>query len=287
MIETEAARLSRLVDDLLDLSRIEADAVNPHPDWCDLRDVVVERGGPGAGRARRPPDRVRAACGPAARARGSRSARARVREPDRERGQVLAARRRRCASAAASAADRVIGAGDRPRAGASRAPSAARIFEPFVRGRDAGPRVRARPRDLPRLRRGERRADRAAGRHRRRDVVRRLVPARRRQPALDMSDGAHVLVVDDEPQIVRGPEGGPAQGRLRGRDRGDEAGGARRGLGSAAGRDGARPRAAGRQRRRRLRRGARLEPAADHRAVGGRRRAREGAGRSTPAPTTT
>jgi two-component system sensor histidine kinase KdpD len=41
VIETEAARLSRLVDDLLDLSRIEADAVNPNPDWCDLRDVVA------------------------------------------------------------------------------------------------------------------------------------------------------------------------------------------------------------------------------------------------------
>lgn len=41
VIKSEAARLSRLVDDLLDLSRIEADAVNPNPDWCDLRDVVT------------------------------------------------------------------------------------------------------------------------------------------------------------------------------------------------------------------------------------------------------
>jgi two-component system sensor histidine kinase KdpD len=41
VIKSEAARLSRLVDDLLDLSRIEADAVNPNPDWCDLRDMVT------------------------------------------------------------------------------------------------------------------------------------------------------------------------------------------------------------------------------------------------------
>src|SRR5205823_3499512 len=31
----------RLVDDLLDLSRIEAGAVAPRPDWCDLTEVVA------------------------------------------------------------------------------------------------------------------------------------------------------------------------------------------------------------------------------------------------------
>lgn len=40
-IESEAARLAGLVDDLLDLSRIEAHAVNPRTDWCDLGDVVA------------------------------------------------------------------------------------------------------------------------------------------------------------------------------------------------------------------------------------------------------
>jgi two-component system sensor histidine kinase KdpD len=41
VIELESARLARLVDDLLDLSRIQADAVNPQADWCDLHDTVV------------------------------------------------------------------------------------------------------------------------------------------------------------------------------------------------------------------------------------------------------
>lgn len=41
MIATESARLARLVDDLLDLSKIEARAVDPREDWCDLHDVVA------------------------------------------------------------------------------------------------------------------------------------------------------------------------------------------------------------------------------------------------------
>jgi two-component system, OmpR family, sensor histidine kinase KdpD len=41
VIQTESARLARLVDDLLDLSKIEAKAVEPRADWCDLHDVVA------------------------------------------------------------------------------------------------------------------------------------------------------------------------------------------------------------------------------------------------------
>jgi two-component system sensor histidine kinase KdpD len=40
-IEAESARLARLVGDLLDLSKIEAGAVAPQADWCDLRDLTV------------------------------------------------------------------------------------------------------------------------------------------------------------------------------------------------------------------------------------------------------
>jgi two-component system, OmpR family, sensor histidine kinase KdpD len=41
VIEVESARLARLVDDLLDLSKIEAGAVAPQPDWCDLHDTIT------------------------------------------------------------------------------------------------------------------------------------------------------------------------------------------------------------------------------------------------------
>jgi two-component system, OmpR family, sensor histidine kinase KdpD len=40
VLREESARLAGLVDDLLDLSRVEAGAVNPQPDWCDVREVV-------------------------------------------------------------------------------------------------------------------------------------------------------------------------------------------------------------------------------------------------------
>jgi len=41
LIDEQSARLARMVDALLDLSRIEADAVEPRRDWCDLSDVVA------------------------------------------------------------------------------------------------------------------------------------------------------------------------------------------------------------------------------------------------------
>jgi two-component system sensor histidine kinase KdpD len=41
VIEVESARLAKLVDDLLDLSRIESGAVAPQADWCDLHDVIA------------------------------------------------------------------------------------------------------------------------------------------------------------------------------------------------------------------------------------------------------
>jgi two-component system sensor histidine kinase KdpD len=41
VIETEAARLAALIADLLDLSKIQAGAVTPQADWCDLQDVVA------------------------------------------------------------------------------------------------------------------------------------------------------------------------------------------------------------------------------------------------------
>ena len=40
VITQETQRLSRLIDNLLDLSRLEAGAAEPQPDWCDLREVI-------------------------------------------------------------------------------------------------------------------------------------------------------------------------------------------------------------------------------------------------------
>jgi two-component system sensor histidine kinase KdpD len=41
VIDIEGARLAKLVDDLLDLSRIQAGAAAPQADWCDLHDTVA------------------------------------------------------------------------------------------------------------------------------------------------------------------------------------------------------------------------------------------------------
>jgi len=49
-IDAESQRLARMVDDLLDLSRIEAGAVNPRTDWCDLGDVLARAWGQVAAR---------------------------------------------------------------------------------------------------------------------------------------------------------------------------------------------------------------------------------------------
>src|SRR5436190_2653735 len=40
-IDAESDRLARMIEDLLDLSRIEAEAVNPRTDWCYPVDVVT------------------------------------------------------------------------------------------------------------------------------------------------------------------------------------------------------------------------------------------------------
>jgi K+-sensing histidine kinase KdpD len=40
-VSAEAERLSRLIDKLLDLSRLEAGQAQPHPDWCAIDEVVT------------------------------------------------------------------------------------------------------------------------------------------------------------------------------------------------------------------------------------------------------
>jgi two-component system, OmpR family, sensor histidine kinase KdpD len=40
VVREEATRLSRLIDNLLDLSRLEADAAEPRIEWCDIGEVI-------------------------------------------------------------------------------------------------------------------------------------------------------------------------------------------------------------------------------------------------------
>jgi two-component system sensor histidine kinase KdpD len=44
VIATETERLARLVDDLLDLSRLEAGSAEPHNEWCSIEEVVEAAG---------------------------------------------------------------------------------------------------------------------------------------------------------------------------------------------------------------------------------------------------
>ena len=91
-------RLSRLVDNLLDMSRLEARTAEPRVEWCSIEEVVLRRR-----RRRRAAARdLRAGARPrpAAHPRRRRAARARLRQPAGELGALLrAAIRSRCARA--------------------------------------------------------------------------------------------------------------------------------------------------------------------------------------------
>ena len=93
-IADQSGRLSRLVTNLLDLSRLEAGAATPAAEWVDVRDLIdAAVADVTAAVARR--DRRRPRRRAAARAGRRRPAAAGAREPGRERRQVLAARRAR------------------------------------------------------------------------------------------------------------------------------------------------------------------------------------------------
>ena len=40
-ITTATQRLQRVVDGLLQMTRLESDVLKPSPDWCDVRDVIT------------------------------------------------------------------------------------------------------------------------------------------------------------------------------------------------------------------------------------------------------
>ena len=344
VIQEETRRLSRLVDNLLDLSRLEAGAAEPRRDWVVGRGAdprggrrargaaggvrAVDRPRPAAGAASTPVQMERAFVNVLENARRHSgghpvSVRARaVRSLARARAARQAARRRR--REPAPAGDRVIvrivDRGPGHPAGAARA--RVRALLPRRHARRRAPRLGPRAGDRPRLHRGERRHAarrvaarpgrdvrvRAAAQRRRRPgdatAARPTAPARpaaapapaARTPAMSAggegprrraSRRPRILVVDDEPQIVRAL-------KVVLREAGFEAVAGRNGLRGARPRGGApagggdrRPRAARRRRRRGDAPAARVERDADPRALGGRRGGAEGAGRWRPAPTTT
>ena len=159
MIEVEGARLAKLVDDLLDLSKIEAGAVAPQADWCDLHDVV----GSAAAQVRteHPIEFALPADLPLVRADASQLER--VFSNLIENAVKFSPPHAPVRITAGVGAGTRDGPGDRPGRGIPSQQRSQRVRAVLPRPRRRrGVGVRSRARDLPRLRRGQRRADRPA-----------------------------------------------------------------------------------------------------------------------------
>jgi len=146
-------RLAKLVDDLLDLSRIEAGAVDPQRDWVDL--ATTSWPAPAGRAARGQRSSCRRSCRscaarrpPSSSASSATWSRTRVKfSPEGHAGAG-----HRAAPAAGRVTVRVIDRGPRRAA----RPGARRSSRPFLPRSPDRARRRARPRDLARLRRGQR-----------------------------------------------------------------------------------------------------------------------------------
>ena len=136
----EGHRLSRLVENLLDVSRLESGAAEPHREPVELAEVLeAARRSIGAGAEQ---VRLRARRGPAGAQRRPGPARARLRQPARERASSTAAASRSWSARGWSG--RGWWCGWSTAAPASRAGERERIFEPFYRAPDGdGQRLRA------------------------------------------------------------------------------------------------------------------------------------------------
>ena len=176
-VVAEGERLAALVEKLLDLSKLQAGRAEPRRDWVSLEDVLFAAQRERARGRRRDPRHDRAA---AARGHGRRRpARARVREPARERGALLARpsgvglrpqhRHARCSCGSST---RGPGSSPPSASGSSSRSTAA------PRGQRPLDRIGPGPGDREGLRRGQRRHDLgrvAAGPG---NDLRRLAPAR-------------------------------------------------------------------------------------------------------------
>ena len=186
VIALESGRLSRLVDNLLDLSRLQAGGVEPHADWCSIEELVraaIDSVARAAGRVRHP-GRRRPAAG-ARRTPVSSSARSPTcsRTPARYAGDEPVSVRARAASNQV-----LLRIGDRGPGIAARG-ARARLRALSLGRRGLGHRARAG--DRARLRGGERRP------HPRRVAARpghddRAQPARARRAARRGGAGVRV-----------------------------------------------------------------------------------------------
>ena len=192
----EGQRLSRLVENLLDVSRLETGKAEPHREQVDLAEVLeAARDSLGLDRDG---FRISGEAGlPTLRADPAQLERAfanLIENGVRHSGgrPVLAD----CRMVEGRVIVRVVDQG--PGIPES---EWERIFEPFYRANGAARRLRARPRDRQGVRRGQRRDDRNRVAPRPGLGLRRLLRRDRGRRAL--SDATRVLVCDDEPQILR------------------------------------------------------------------------------------
>ena len=285
----ELDRLTRLFQDILDMARIDAAAVNPDRQWvspADVVDAAIAHIGPALAEHTLQIDADGLTRGPDRSSFDVDSPRPRA----RERRAVLA---ERCADRRArldgDATARISSCGT---TGQASTPSDLdHLFEPFYRGpeNEARDRHRAGARDHPRVAGGRRRPDLVRERACRRRAVHdhgavtraRRSTRRRRSHAVTRADRRRRAIDSRHHGAVasltrvRGVHGDVREGlpgeRRTGRSRPHHAG----------------SRVAGHGRRRSVPAAAGRTLDADHRAVGARRERPTRSARSTPAPTTT
>ncbi len=273
VIAGESARLSRLVDNLLDLTRLQSGAAEPQSDWCSVEELVgaavATAGAPHGGfDVDLPADLplIEADAG----------------QLERALANVLANALRfggdEPVTVRAKVAGRFLTLRVSDRGPGIPKDELERIFEPFHRSGDGRIRIGVGPGDRPRIRGGQRRPPTGGVAARPGHDVRVQAAVPVDAPTASMSARRRVLVCDDEHQILRAL-------RVILRDAGFDVvpaatarGGARRRRRAAARRGHHRPDPARRRRHRGLPLDPRVERDADPGALGRGRGVREGAG---------